>query len=78
MRPGAVAGTCGVGRPRVAGPPQEGLELVLDRPLEDELGAQAAELAQLVGAAGPAEQGRLDGGLDLDAGGYSSIHGVVS
>jgi hypothetical protein len=74
----AVARACGVGGPRIAGPPEERGHLVLDRALEDELGAETAELAQLVGTADPVEQGGLDGGLDLDAGGYSSIHGVVS
>jgi hypothetical protein len=74
----AVPGTDGALRPFVAGPAEEGCHLVLDRALEDELGAETAELAQLVGTADPVEQGGLDGGLDLDAGGYSSIHGVVS
>ena len=35
-------------------------------------------LAQLVRAGDAAGEGRLDGSLDLDAEGYSSIHGVVS
>ncbi len=62
----------------VAGPPQEGRHLLLDRPLEDELGAQAAERAEGVGIGEPRGQGRFDGRLDLDAGGYSLFHGVVS
>ena len=40
-RPGAVARSRGVGGPGIAGAPQERLELVLDRALEDELGTQA-------------------------------------
>ena len=74
----AVARARRLGRPLVAGAAQEGRHLVLDGPLEDELGAQAPELAQLVGAADPTEQDRLDGFLDPGAGGYSSFHGVVS
>jgi hypothetical protein len=77
-RPVAVPGTDGALRPFVASPAEKGRHLVLDRALEDERGAQAPELAQLVGAADPTEQGLLDGGLDLDARGYSSFHGVVS
>jgi len=61
----------------VAGAAQERLELILDGPLEDEPRAQPAELAETVGLLEPIEQGGLDRGLDLDAGGYSSIHGVV-
>jgi hypothetical protein len=53
-----------LGRPRVAGPPEEGRQLVLDHPLKNELGAQASKLAQLVGAADPLEQDRLDGFLN--------------
>jgi hypothetical protein len=59
-RPLAVARARCLRRPLVAGPAEEGRQLVLDRPLEDELGAQAPELAQLVGAADPLEQDRLD------------------
>ena len=43
----AVPGARCLGRPFVAGAPQEGRHLVLDRALEDELGAEAPELAQL-------------------------------
>jgi hypothetical protein len=74
----AVPGARCLGRPLVAGAPQEGRHLVLDRALEDELGAEAPELAQLVGTADPIEQDQLDGFLDPGAGGYSSFHGVVS
>ena len=59
----AVARACGVGGPRIAGPPEERGHLVLDRALEDELGAETAELAQLVGTADPVDQG----GEHLDA-----------
>ena len=52
--------------------------LVLNRALEDELGAQASELAQLVGAADPIRQDLLDRFLDPGARGYPSFHGVVS
>ena len=76
--PVAVPGPDGALRPLVAGPAEEGRHLALDRALEDELGAQAPELAQLAGTADPIEQEPVDGILDLDAGGYSSIHGVVS
>jgi len=76
--PVTVPGTAGRLRPLVASPAEERLEFVLDGPLEDEPGAQAAELGEPVGLLEPGEQGRLDRGLDLDAGGYSSIHGVVS
>ena len=74
----AVARARRLGRPLVAGTPEEGRHLVLDGALEDELGSQAPELAQLVGAADPTEQHLLDGFLDPGAGGYSSFHGVVS
>jgi hypothetical protein len=46
--------------------------------LQDELGAQAPELAQLVRTADPIEQDLLDGFLDPGARGYPSFHGVVS
>ena len=45
--PVAVARAGRLGRPLVAGAPEEGRQLVLDGPLEDELGTQAPELAQL-------------------------------
>ena len=73
-----VARAPGVGRPRVAGAPEEDRDLVLDGALEDELRSEAAEGAQSIGAVDPIEQDRLDGFLDLDAGGYPSFHGVVS
>jgi hypothetical protein len=39
---------------------------------------ETAELGEVLGTTDPIEQGGLDGGLDLDAGGYSVVHGVVS
>jgi hypothetical protein len=63
-RPVARAG--GVGRSLVPGPAKEDRDLLLHGPLEDELGAEAPELAQVVGTADPTEQDRLDGCLDLD------------
>jgi hypothetical protein len=74
----AVPGSGGRLRSLVAGSAEERLELVLDGPLEDEPGAEATELTEPVRLLEPIEQDRLDCGLDLDAGGYSSIHGVVS
>ena len=62
----------------VPGPAQEGGHLVLDGPLDDELGAQVPELAQLLGTADPIEQHPIDGFLDEGARGYPSFHGVVS
>jgi hypothetical protein len=47
----AVARARCLGRPLVAGAPQKGRQLVPDGALEDELGAEAPELAQLVGTA---------------------------
>jgi hypothetical protein len=76
--PVAVPGTDGALRPLVAGAAEEGRHLVLDRPLEDELRAQAPELTQLVGTADPIEQEPVDGFLDPGARGYPSFHGVVS
>ena len=67
-----------LGGPRIAGADQERLELVLDGPLENQPGAQATELTEPVGVLEPSQQSGLDRGLDLDAGSYSSIHGVVS
>jgi hypothetical protein len=74
--PRAVPGARCIGRPLVAGTPEEGRHLVLDGPLEDQLGAEAPELTQLVGAADPTEQHLLDGIRDPCARGYSSFHGV--
>jgi len=54
---------------------ERGLELVLDGPLEDELGTQAAELAQLLGTTDALEQEVFDARLDGGAGGYPSFHG---
>ena len=76
--PVAVAQTHPLGCPLVAGTPEEGRHLVLDGALEDELGTQAPELAQLIGTADPIEQDRLDRFLDPGARGYSLLHGVVS
>ena len=55
----AVARARGLGGPRI-GPAEERGLLVLDRALEDELGTETAELAQLVGTADPDEQGGLE------------------
>jgi hypothetical protein len=46
--------------------------------LQDELGTQAAEGGEGIGIAEARGESRLDGSLDLDAGGYSLFHGVVS
>ena len=73
-----VARAPGIGRPLEAGPAQEGRCFLLDRPLEDELGSETPEGAQSIGIGKAAGQDRFDGGLDLDAGGYPSFHGVVS
>ena len=73
-----VARARGIGRPLVSGAPEEDRDLVLDRPLEDELGSETPEGAQSIGIGKAAGQDRFDGGLDLDAGGYPSFHGVVS
>ncbi len=75
--PGAVARAGRLGCPFVAGPAQEGRHLLLDGPLDDELGTQAAELGQAVGIVEPSEEHLLDGFLDPGAGGYPSFHGVV-
>ena len=77
-RPVPVARARRLGGPRIAGAAQERLELVLDGPLENQPGAQATELTEPVGVLEPSQQSGLDRGLDLDAGSYSSIHGVVS
>jgi len=74
----AIARAAGIGRPLIPGPAKEDRDFLFHGPLEDELGAEAPELTQVIGTADPIEQDRLDGFLDLDAGGYSSIHGVVS
>ena len=63
--------------------PKEPFDLLLDRPLEHELGAQAAELAEafevvdLAFAFESVEQQMLDLRFDLDARGYPCLHGVV-
>ena len=75
-RSAAVAGAHGLGHPLVAGAAQEDRQLVLDGPLDDELGAQAPDPAQLLGTADAAEQHLLDGFLDPGARGYPSFHGV--
>jgi hypothetical protein len=75
-RPMAIARARGVGRSLVAQAPEEGRHLVLDRPLEDQLGAQPTDGGQGVGIAKAAGEHRFDGGLDLGAGGYSLVHGV--
>jgi hypothetical protein len=74
----AVARAGGRLRSLVAGPPEEELELVLDGPLEDEPRAQATKFTEPVRFLEPIEQGGFDRGLNVDAWGYSSIHGVVS
>jgi hypothetical protein len=73
-----VAGTRGIGGPLIARAPEEDGHLVLDRPLEDELGTQATEGGEGIGITEAAGEHRLDGSLDLDAGGHSVVHGVVS
>jgi len=79
----AVAGAAGLRRALEAGSSQEPLDLFLDGPLEHELGAQSAELAQLLESVAidsgfePVEQEQLDLGLDLDTRGYPCLHGVV-
>ncbi len=74
----AVARAGRVGCSRVAGAPEECRELVLDRTLEDEPGAEPAQFSEPLGVIEPIEQGRLDRFLDPGTGGYSSFHGVVS
>jgi hypothetical protein len=59
---------------------QEVADLLLDRPLEHELGTQPAELGepfQAVDHLEPAEQRLLDRSFHPDARGYPSFHGVV-
>jgi hypothetical protein len=62
---------------------QKPLDLLLDRPLEHELGTQPTELAQPFETVdiGPVfetiEQQMLDLRLDLDTRGYPCLHGVV-
>jgi hypothetical protein len=79
----AVARAAGIGCALEASSAQEPLDLLLDRPLEHELGAQAAELGQLIKAVTnvPAleavEQQLLDLRFDLDTRGYPCLHGVV-
>ena len=76
-RPMTVARTGGLGRPFVAGSPEEGGDLLLDGALDDELGAQAAELTQAIGIVEPIEEHLLDGFLDPGTRGYPWFHGVV-
>jgi hypothetical protein len=59
---------------------EEAADLVLDRPLEHELGTQPAELGepfQAVVRLEPAEQRLLDRSFYPGARGYPSFHGVV-
>lgn len=72
---GARAGC--LGRPLAPEPAEEGGH-VLDRALENEPGAEPAELAQLVGTADPAQQDHQNGFLSPGARGLSLFHGVVS
>ena len=64
--------------PDIPGTAQEDRQLVLDGALDDELGTQATQLAQLLRTADPIEQEGFDLRLDQGAGGYPSFHGVVS
>jgi len=74
----AVARAARLVGPLVASAPEEALELVLDRALEDELSTQAAELAERIGVVETLEEHPLDRFLDPGARGYPSVHGVVS
>jgi hypothetical protein len=60
----------------VAGPAEEGRDLVLDGALEDELGGEASHLAQAVGVSDPLEQDGVDLLDQPVADGYSADHGV--
>ncbi len=81
--PVAVARAAGRWRPFETGSPQKPLDLVLNRPLDNELGAQATEPAQPVEVVDIAlafesvEQQLFDLGLDLDTRGHPCLHGVV-
>ena len=66
------------GRPLVASPTQEHRQLVLDRPLEDELGAQPSDLAEGIGSSRPSSSTRSIASSIRMLGGYPSVHGVVS
>ncbi len=77
-RPCAVARARGLRRPLVARAPQGNRHRVHDRPLADDLGTEAAEGGEGIGVGTAAGEDRLDGGPELDAGGYSPLHGVVS
>ena len=56
---------------------EEGRHLLLDRSLQHQLRAQAAELREPIGIIEAIEQHLFDGFLDLETWGYPSIHGVV-
>ena len=64
----AIPRARGVGRPLVAGSPQERCDLVLDSALQDELCTEASDGAEGIGVPEAAGEDRFDGSLDLDAG----------